>query len=79
MTDKMIKVEINTEIEAYPVLAINEDTRGVSDFEIPVEMLARLVAACDAVELAEWEIMKYVAGRYEHEAIHEWMDGRTAP
>lgn len=71
------RVRIDTEVEAYPVLSIREDERGVSDVEVPDEMLDRLAAAYAAVDAVELEIMRYVAARYPtFGAVVEWLADR---
>lgn len=72
----LVRVEINTEVEAYPVLSIRAEPQPRSsrpDIEIPAAMLARLADAERQVQRAELDIMRYVADRYDEPAVREWL------
>jgi DNA-binding SARP family transcriptional activator len=75
----MKRVDINTEVEAYPVLVINEwaeYSNPARQIEIPAEMMARLIEAECAVDQAQEEIMRYVAERYDYSDVREWLAER---
>lgn len=69
----LVRVEIDTEVEAYPVLGIVESPdRGRID--IPREMLAALHAAEAEVDVAEHAIMRYVGEHYpDVSSVQEWL------
>ena len=75
MTD-MVRVNVNTGIEAYPVLGIGEWRRyhnAKRELTVPAEMFARLTDAQEAVERAEVDIMQYLAERHEYSDIRRWV------
>lgn len=61
---KTIRVRVETETEAYPVLSIYEIGESDGGFEIPDELLDVLTSADQAVRDAEKKIMKYIARKY---------------
>ena len=72
----MVKVVIDTEVEAYPVLSIREGSASdrPTEIEIPAALMARLNEAERQVDAAELEIMRYVAERWPYASIREWLD-----
>lgn len=72
----LVRVEIDTDVEAYPVLSIRAEPQPRSnrpDIEVPAAMLARLTDAKREVERAELDIMRYVGDRYDVLPIREWL------
>jgi len=76
----MVRVDVNTDVEAYPVLGINawdERSNGGRDTRVPTEMLDRLLETEHAVEQAQIEIMRYLAERHEYTDIRDWVAEHT--
>jgi hypothetical protein len=82
MSEEMVKVDIDTDVERFPCLAIgkfHEWSSPGNDLDIPAAMLARLMDAEAAVRDAERAIMEYVAERYPHRGdVREWLAGNDA-
>lgn len=75
MTD-LVRVDVNTDVEQYPVLAISEWAEYSNprrDLRIPAEMLNRLVDAEHAVDQAKADIMRYLGERHAYSDIREWL------
>lgn len=68
---ELVKVNVNPEVEAYPVLAIYPN--DASELEVPADLLARLTEARAAVDVAELAIMRYVAEQYDRADVREWL------
>lgn len=69
----LVRVEIDTQVEVYPVLHIAESPdRGLVD--IPRELWATLRAAQTEVDEAESAIMRYVGEHYPAvTSVQEWL------
>jgi hypothetical protein len=72
---RTVKVNVNTAIEAYPVLGIREAEDGAGHaYEIPASLLDALGAAEDAVRAVEITIMERIAAEHpEAEEVVEWL------
>ena len=76
-TGEMVKVVIDPEVEAYPVLAIYTDDHDPRQWEVPAEMLARLRDAEREVGRIELEIVRYAADHDPNPAMfREWLEDR---
>jgi hypothetical protein len=73
-----IRVRVDTEVEAYPELAIYEVGSSDGGWLIPAELLGAVNDAYAALDVAETALMRYIADRYPRAgAVHEWLKDRT--
>lgn len=73
-----VKVNVDTEVEAYPVLSIREAEQGSEyGYEIPRPLLEALDHAQEMVEVAEAAIMERIGATYpDAGAVADWLKDR---
>ncbi len=76
---EMIRVDIETEQEDYPVLSIShQEYDNEYGYDVPASLMDALDSARDVVRRLERAIMEHVAGHYpDASEIHAWMRDHT--